>query len=159
MRKIPFFALAIFLATQVSAQKTFKKTTLYGEFGGSGLTLSVNYERQLGPKPGLGLFIGIGLGGEKPVIPLGAKYLFDLGNHKSYFEAGLGIALADHDFIDDEFGTPLHPNYSYSVGVVPTIGYRHHTPYGLMWRINYTPVFYGFRNIPLIGGFSLGWRI
>jgi hypothetical protein len=158
MRKISLLTLAILALTYLPAQKTFKKNTLYGEIAGNGLVLSANYERMLGNKPGLALHVGVGLGGDKPVIPLGAKYLFDLGNQKSFLETGVGMAISEYDFIDNK--TIVSPNGGrYIVGFIPSVGYRHHTPYGLMWRVNYTPVFFSVRTMALFGGISLGWRL
>lgn len=158
MRKLFFFTSAVLLTIQLSAQNIFKKNTLYGEMGGTGIILSANYERQLTNQPGFGLHIGIGLGGNKPVIPIGAKYLFDVGNRKSFIEAGTGITLAEADLLDD-IHTIYNNHNPYQAAFIPSIGYRHHTPYGLMWRINYTPVFSRYRNIPWLAGVSVGWRI
>jgi hypothetical protein len=158
MRKLFFFTATILFSIQLSAQNTFKKNTLYGEVGGTGIILSANYERQLGNQPGFGLHIGIGLGDNKPAIPFGAKYLFDFGNHKSFMEAGAGITLAEASLLDDLYSTHSNNN-PYKAAFIPSIGYTHHTAYGLMWRINYTPVFSRYRNIPFFAGVSVGWRI
>jgi hypothetical protein len=158
MRKFIFSQIAIIATIQLAAQKPFKKNTFYAEILGNGMVLSINYERQLKNKPGLGYYLGIGLGGVKPAIPFGAKYLIDLKNHKSFIEAGAGITLGERDlWIERDIGSTV--KNSYKPGFIPSIGYRHHTPYGFMWRVNYTPVFSGFRNIPLFFGLSLGWRI
>jgi hypothetical protein len=158
MRKFIFLSISIIIATNLAAQKSFKKNTFYAEILGSGMVLSINYERQLKDKPGLGYYFGIGLGGLKPAVPFGAKYLIDLKNQKSYIEAGAGITLGERDlWIQREIGQTA--KNSYKPGFIPSIGYRHHTSYGFMWRVNYTPVFSGFRNIPLFFGLSLGWRI
>src|SRR5688500_18552015 len=119
MRKTLLFILAILALTRLSARKSFKKTTLYGEIAGNVLVLSVNYESQLSNKPGLALHIGVGLGGEKPVIPLGAKYLFELGNEKSFLETGVGITLSDYDFIDKNIVQTNGDRYV--VGFIPSI--------------------------------------
>lgn len=160
MRKILLITIFIFTASQLPAQKSFQKNTLYAEIMGSGVVLSANYERQLSDEPGFGLYIGAGLGGDKPAIPLGAKYLYDIGGkRKSFIETGAGIVLAEEDVWDDSPIPVQKDKNPYKVAFVPCIGYRHHTPYGLMWRINYTPVFSSYRNIPLFGGVSIGWRL
>jgi hypothetical protein len=158
MRKLLFFTLAIAIATQLTAQQSFKKTTVYGEIGGNGLGLSVNYERQMQGKPGLGLLIGIGLSGNKPSIISGAKYLIDLGNHKSFFETGFGITLADREYMGAKRNNLTNEN-PYTPAYIPSVGYRHHTKYGLMWRVNYTPVFSKYNSILLYPGISVGWRL
>jgi hypothetical protein len=157
MRKLLVFFLSILAINQLVAQKPFKKNTLYVELAGNGLVLSANYERQLGNKPGLGLYIGMGLGNYKPVIPLGVKYLIDFGNHKSFLEAGAGITLAERE-IWDEF--PVHDNKNpYKAGFIPSLGYRHQTRHGLMLRLNYTPFFTEYRNYFAFYGLSVGWRL
>jgi hypothetical protein len=158
MRKLFFFTATIVFVTHLAAQKRFKKNMLYGEIGGNGLALSVNYERQLGIKPGLGLHIGLGLAGDKPGIPLGADYLFDLENQKSFIEAGVGITLIELEAWDDKNNIAFDHN-PYIATFIPSIGYRHHTRYGLMWKVNYTPIFSSYRNIPLWVGASVGWRL
>jgi hypothetical protein len=160
MRKQLLFALTISITTQLAAQQSFKKTTLYGEIGGNGLgVLSVNYERQIGTKPGLGLFVGISpISGNKPSIVSGAKYLIGLGNHKSFFEAGFGITLADREYLGAKRNSQTNSN-PYTPAYIPSIGYRHHTKYGLMWRVNYTPVFSKYNNAVLYPGISVGWRL
>lgn len=159
MRKQFLFALAILMATQLKAQeKSFKKTTLYGEIGGNGLGLSVNYERQMGTKPGLGLLVGIGLAGNKPSMVFGAKYLIDFGNHKSFLETGIGITLADREYMGAKTNSQTNQN-PYTPVFIPSVGYRHHTKYGLMWRVNYTPVFSKYKSLALYPGISVGWRL
>jgi hypothetical protein len=154
-----FLSLFIFVfAFQSSAQNSFKKTTLYGEIGGNGLFLSANYERQMGNKPGFGLHVGIGIADIMPAIPLGITYMLDLGNNKSFVETGAGITLAER-YTWDTHSLNRPPPHPYKAGFIPSIGYRHHTAYGLMWRINYTPIFTQYRNIPLFLGISIGWRI
>lgn len=158
MRKQLLFALAISITTQLAAQQSFKKTTLYGELGGNGLGFSAGYERQVGKKTGLGLNIGINLSGNKPGLVTGAKYLIDLGNHKSFLETGLGITLADREYLGAKQDTQTGHN-PYTAALIPSVGYRHHTKYGLMWRVNYTPVFSKYNNILLYPGISVGWRL
>ncbi len=158
MRKLFFLIAAIFATIQLPAQKTFKRNTLYCETLGNGLVLSVNYERQMKSEPGLGLHIGVGLGGNRPAFPLGVKYLILLDKEKSFFEMGAGITLAERD-LWSETNSSQFKSDTYSAGFIPSIGYRHHTSKGLMWRINYTPVFNKYRNELVFFGFSIGWRI
>jgi hypothetical protein len=159
MRTLLLLVILFIGITQLPAQKPFKRTTLYGEIAGSGLTLSLNYERQLSNKPGLGLYVGIGLGGDDfPfVIPVGAKYIYSLGGEKSFLEVGAGVALAENDFLDDKFDAGEDNDLGFAF--IPTIGYRHHARNGFMWRLNYTPLFSPFGSIPYLFGISLGWRI
>jgi hypothetical protein len=155
MRKI-LLAAFTFSAVCCFAQTSFKKNTLYGELAGTGSFLSVHYEKQVLKKEGLGIHIGAGLGGEKPVIPIGAVYLFALKHTKSFIETGLTISFADRDWWDDH-ALNTQPN-PYKPAFMPSAGIRHHTSYGLMWRLSYVPVFTKYRNVIGFGGFSLGWR-
>jgi hypothetical protein len=159
MRTLLLLVMLFTGITRLPAQKSFKRTTLYAEIAGSGMTLSVNYERQLSNKPGFGFFAGFGLGGdETPVsIPLGIKYLLDLGNKKSFLETGAGVTIAEKDAFDGKF-KPFQSN-DFTGVFIPTVGYRHHTRYGLMYRINYTPFFSRERPIFYAFGISLGWRL
>lgn len=156
MRKTFFFIATILASISMQGQKTFKKNTSYFEIAGNGVVLSLNYERQVGTKPGLGFHIGIGLGGDGPAIPLGAKYLFGLGNQKSFIETGIGVTLAEQQLWDSKSNISSYRD-PYKAAFIPSIGYRHQTKYGLMWRLNYTPVFSKYRNILGFGGFSIGW--
>lgn len=160
MRKSLFIAAAIFVAMQLQAQKSFKRNTLYGEIAGNGLILSVNYEKQLGNKPGLGLHFGVGLAGDKPSFPFGAKYLFQLGKERSFLEIGAGVTLMEREIWDQNWiNVGRDKKNSYGPGFIPSIGYRYHAPKGFMWRINYAPVFNKYRTEAVYFGVSVGWRI
>ena len=157
MRKIFFFVAAIFAACQLPAQKSFKRNTFYFEIGGNGLVLSLNYERQITNKPGLGFHAGVALAGDKPAFPLGAKYLFDLGKQRSFLEVGAGVTLAEQDMWEEDLNQV--PGNPYKPGFIPSVGYRYNAPKGFMWRINYTPFFNKYRTELLFFGVSVGWRI
>jgi hypothetical protein len=157
MRKIFFFVAAIFVACQLLSQKSFKRNTIYFEIGGNGLVLSLNYERQITSKPGLGLHAGVALAGDKPAFPLGAKYLFNLSKQRSFLEVGAGVTLADQNTWETNYNQP--ETDPYKAGFIPSVGYRYNAPKGFMLRINYTPVFNKYRTELLFFGISLGWRI
>jgi len=158
MRKTIAFALAMVAVSQLSAQKSFKRNLYYAEIGGNSIALAANYERQLADKPGFGVHIGIGFGNKKPTIPLGVKYLFELGKkQRSFFETGAGMTIgAKYLWKEYARGSDKNP---YEPGFIASVGYRHHTRYGLLWRICYTPIFTSYRNIFYLGGISLGWRL
>jgi len=157
MRKILFFSVAIFAACQLPAQKSFKRNAFYFEMLGNGLVLSLNYERQISNKPGLGFHGGVALAGDKPAFPLGAKYLFDLGKQRSFLEVGAGVTFAEQDMWETNYNqSETNP---YKAGFIPSVGYRYNAPKGFMWRINYTPVFNKYRTELLFFGVSVGWRI
>ena len=160
MRILLLYSLTIAISLHSAAQNSFKRNAFYGELGGNGLGLSVNYERQIWDKPGLGWHMGIGLGSDKPSIPLGAKYLFGLGGQKSFIETGLGITLTGQDLLDDKYFFNNTGDNPYGVAFIPSLGYRHHHKrYGLMWSVNYTPFFSRYRNMLLYYGIAIGWRI
>ena len=63
------------------AQEKFQRNSFYLEAFGSGLFGSLNYERQLTSKPGIGVRAGIGFYAEKAfslTFPVGVNYLFPL---------------------------------------------------------------------------------
>jgi hypothetical protein len=153
MRKM-LLSVVLLYVTAGFSQNQFKRNTIYGELAGSGLFLSANYERQLSKNPGLGIHIGTGWGDSKPIIPFGLTYLFKLGNNKSFVEAGATITLTEIHYLDYH-----ETDYNYTEIFFPSIGYRHHTNYGLMWKITYSPSFSTYGTVIGWGGFSLGWRI
>jgi len=157
MRKILLCITAIFGACQLPAQKPFKQNTVYLEMAGNGLVLSLNYERQISGKPGLGLHAGVGLADNKPSFPVGVKYLFDLGRERSFLEVGAGVTLAEQDMWETNYNQSKPDPYK--AGFIPSVGYTYKAPKGFMWRINYTPVFNKYRTELLYFGLSIGWRI
>ena len=156
MRKFSLFLLAVTSIIQLSAQQPSKKNTIYFEAGGNGLGLSVGFERQVGKKVGLGLHAGISLAGNKPGVVSGAKYLIGFGNHKSFLETGFGVTLSDREYIGAKQDTITYRN-PYTPVFMPSIGYRHHTRYGLMWRVTYTSAFSKYKNLAFYPGISVGW--
>lgn len=155
MRKV-FILLLMIAAIQLQAQKTFKQHSAYAEILGNGGVLSVNYELQLKKKAGFGIHVGIGLGGDKPAIPLGVKYLIAIGGQKSFLETGAGFTLAEREFWVERINRlPYNP---YQIAWIPSIGYRHHTNYGLMWKLIYSPFFHKDRKELLFFGAAIGWR-
>lgn len=155
--KILYTLFFIITASSVTAQKSFKQNYPYIEVLGNGLILSANYEKQLSKKPGLGIHLGIGIGGKKPAIPIGLKYIFNAGGNKSFVETGFGITLLEREMWDEDL-IPTAKN-PYEPGFIPSIGYRHHTTSGFMFRINYTPVFNKYETLAAFGGITIGWQL
>ncbi len=155
MRKA-FIILLMITATKLQAQKTFKQHSAYIEILGNSGLLSVNYELQLNKNPGFGMHAGIGLGGDKPAIPLGVTYLFQIGGQKSFLETGAGVTLAEREFWVERINRL--PDNPYQIAWIPSIGYRHHTNYGLMWKLIYSPFFHKERTELLFFGAAIGWR-
>lgn len=146
----------LFAASTVVAQKKFKNNCLYTEIMGNGIVLSVNYELQTGKEPGFGIHAGIGLGGSKPAFPIGVRYLINISKQKSFVEAGTGITFAEKDVWIDK--TDYNNANPYRVAFISSLSYRHHTTYGLMWKLTYSPIFCKDRTELFFGGVSVGWR-
>ena len=152
MRKYFLTISILCAATFTFGQSNFNKNDIYLEAGGNGLFGSVNYERQLTKKPGLGIRIGVGFYSENSfnvTLPVGINYLFNLKNHKSFIDAGLGVTWTG---IDEKILLGLH-----FINFVPSIGYRKHTSKDLMWRISVTPVINKYGFVPWLGA-SIGKR-
>lgn len=153
------FLFLMFSFTNGFTQNNFRKNTVYGELGGNGVFLSLNYERQLGTKPGLGVHAGLGNADIHEnfafTIPIGVDYLFNISNQKSFIEAGAGVTWALQNIWHGYNNTEPH---KYTPRFIPSIAYRHHTPYGLMWKISASPDFAKNNVVPFYPGISIGWR-
>ncbi len=146
---ILLFLILLFANTLV-AQNGFQKNDIYLEAGGNGIAFSLNYERQLGRAPGLGLRMGVGV---VPMvglsIPAGINYLFKTKNEASFIEIGFGMTRLA--------GGKGKWEKIEQVNFVPGVGYRHHTNKNTMFRVSFTPVFNQSFVFPLVG-FSIGKR-
>lgn len=151
----------LFLSIAAFGQQSFKKNDVYVEFLGNGIYASVDYERQITSRPGLGLRAGIGYfsGDEKfrVSVLIGVNYLFDLGSGKSFVDAGIGGTWSGAAGLklDDSNGVRDYHEHIWSI--VPGLGYRHHTQGNLMWRISFTPIINKYRTEPYFG-ISFGKR-
>ncbi|MDB5232777.1 MAG: hypothetical protein JWN76_3582 [Chitinophagaceae bacterium] len=158
MRKRILTACALCSITFSFGQSTFKKNDIYLEAGGNGLFGSVNYERQITNKSGLGLRVGVGFYSEKAfylTIPAGINYLFKLKNNKSFIDAGLGVTWTRID--GKLFVGSKNQNADNFVNFIPSIGYRRHTVKDVMWRISLTPIANKYSFVPWLGA-SIGKR-
>jgi hypothetical protein len=145
-------------STEVSTAYESKKNDLYIEAGGTGLFGSLNYERQITQKPGLGLRAGIGFYTENGIyltLPLGFNYLFPLKNKNSFIDAGMGytIAIADANIFNKSV---LTGNKGFN-SIIPSVGFRKYTSKNLMWRISLSPVINNNGFVPWMGA-SIGTR-
>ncbi|NCU04954.1 MAG: hypothetical protein GXC73_13290 [Chitinophagaceae bacterium] len=152
--KRPFFLLFIisFFSSYSFAQETFRENSFYIEAFGSGLFGSLNYERQLTKKPGIGVRIGAGFYAEKAsslTIPVGLNYLFPLKTNRRFIDAGFTVSPTYRDADFRSKGNDKWTNF------VPSVGYRSHTKKDWMWRISITPVINRFAFTPS-AGFSIG---
>ena len=157
MKVLPFFSL-VFLSSYCLAQNSFRKNIVYAEFCGSGLNWSANYERQLGNKPGLGLHAGVGYASSneqfRVSIPVGVNYIFNISHQRSFVETGIGVTWAEQNIWESKLPDTY---FQYEPGLFASVGYRYQAPYGLIWKIDYTPFFTKYRNDYLFLGISVGW--
>jgi hypothetical protein len=95
MNKVFLSLFILALTNPVWGQSPFRKHTLYGELAGNSIFLSLNYERQLADKPGLGVRLGVGAASPderfRVCIPVGVNYLLNLSRDKSFIDMGLGL--------------------------------------------------------------------
>ena len=158
MRKYFLLFVAVYATTFLFGQSSFKKSDIYLEAGGNGLFGSINYERQLTKRPGLGARVGIGFYSENNfylTIPVGVNYLFKLKGENSFIDAGLGATWSRSD--GKVFGNSKNSNGDHFVNFIPSIGYRRHTTKNVMWRVSFTPVANKYGLVPWLGG-SIGKR-
>ncbi len=138
--------IPLFVATFSFGQNSYKKNAIFLEAGGNGLYGSLNYEKQVTTKPGLGARIGIGFYSQYTswvTIPVAINYLFRIKDSTSFIDAGFGVTWTDHDEKSD--GGLYYFNF------VPSIGFRRHTLKYYMWRISVTPVVNKYGLVPWIG--------
>ena len=152
------FTVFIFSGIHAFSQSNFRRSTIYGEVGGNGVFLSLNYEKQLGTKPGLGVHLGLGNADIDEnfafTFPIGVDYLFNISRQKSFIEAGAGVTWALQNIWDGYNDKEPH---KYKPRFIPSLSYRHQTPYGLMWKLTATPDFEKNSTVPFYPGISLGW--
>lgn len=158
--------IALLTSTVLIAQNNFRKNDVYLEILGNGIGASLNYERQLQAKPGLGIRLGIGyFSGDEQFrvsIPVGVNYLLKLGNDRSFLDAGIGgtwSGAAGLKTIKQEAAAGGGRDYSERIwSVVPSVGYRRHTKGNFMWRTSFTPIINKYRTMPWLG-ISVGKRL
>jgi len=155
------FLFSIFMFSVINGftQSSFRKNTIYGEFGGNGVFLSAHYERQLGTKPGWGVHFGLGNADADEnfafTFPIGLNYLFNISNQKLFIETGVGVTWALQNIWDNYNHTEPH---KYRPAFIPSVSFRYHTRYGLMWKVTAMAAFSKNNIIPFYPGISIGWR-
>ena len=115
-------SLFVSVFAQADGEAMGATKAIYGEFGGSGLIFSANFDSRFRGNNGLGFRIGIGgaggTGGGILTFPVGFNYLSGKGPH--HLEAGATITLVTAAFdISDEGSTWF---------ILPHIGYRFTKP-------------------------------
>lgn len=160
-RLILTLTILTFVYTAYS-QNSFKQNTIYFQLGGNGLFTSINYERQVFKKPGIGFHIGAGIYGIEPsylTVPFGVNYLLKLKKSNSYIDFGFGATYSKADvklyiIVDRRTSNYVNTNYW---NYIPSIGYKRVTKKDLMYRFSLTPVINHNDGIPFFG-FSIGKR-
>ncbi len=156
-----FLILTSILSTSAFGQKPFKRNDIYLEFLGNGIYASLNYERQLTAKPGLGLRAGVGyFSGDEAFrvsIPVGINYLIAIKNNRSFLDAGIGGTWSGAAGLKKDIPTGERDYSEHIWSIVPALGYRRHTKGHFMWRASFTPIINKHRAIPHLG-FSIGKR-
>ena len=149
MKTINLYIFIILLPLFLSAQKgdtivkNKKNNSVYVEFLGNGLVLSLNYERILYNGPvNFGVRGGLGYSpedGERAIYTIPFEIVVIFGNKKHHIELGAGISY----YLKVNKSKHYHDNRkhtNYSIMVYPRIGYRYKGNKGLLIRVGYTPV-------------------
>jgi hypothetical protein len=133
-----------------------KQNSVYLELGGNALFASVNYERQIFKKSGLGFHIGTGIYGVKPsysTIPFGVNYLFRISNSNRYLDLGIGVTYSKADVMLYVHIKPTDLNYVNTNywNYVPSVGFKWMTSKNFMFRFSVAPVINQYDLIPFVG--------
>ena len=154
MKKILLSLLILFTTVQTFSQD-FKKNEVFIELLGNGVSGSINYERQLGNKPGFGIRCGAGLYGisTQMTVPVGVNYLIRVGNDHSFLDLGFGATYTKSDGFFYA-ATKLPDGYVRKkeyVYLIPSIGARAYTTKSYVARLNLTPFITESGLMPFFG--------
>lgn len=135
---------------------------MFVELLGNGLLGSINYERQLTGKPGLGIRAGVGVYGTDAniTIPLSVHYLIRLIKNHSFLDLGFGATYTKSDgFFYAQTELPAgYVSKEEFVYLIPSAGLRAYTTKNYIWRISATPfITIGGDLLPSVG-FGFGKR-
>ena len=159
MRKYLFSLYILICTVSAIGQNAFKKNSLYAELLGNGIYTSLNYERQLMNKPGIGFRLGVGyFSGDQKFrisLPVAINYLFILNNNTSFIDASIGTTWSGAAGLKKDAPDGVRDYSEHILSFVPGIGYRQHTNNSFMWRISFAPIINKYRFLPW-GGLSIG---
>ena len=117
-----------------TAQTQFYRNSFYVEAGGAGTTGSVNIERQLTAKAGIGIRAGAGLlvtSETYLTLPVGLVYLMPVAKKEQhYIDVGL------HATPLFRLSAPVRNDMHEQLFIVPAVGYRLHTKNRLFLRLS-----------------------
>jgi hypothetical protein len=151
-KRILLFAL---ICISVSAQAQ-KRNFVYGEFLGSGILASVNYERQINKDFPLSIYAGIGTASvrEKYIsIPVGLRYALAINKTKKKFiDLAIGETASNGD-LKLLMAVKLSPSYSHSnySYLLPNIAYRTISKRNNAFRCTFGVIQTNFSGFPIIG--------
>lgn len=141
---------------EISTQRTNK--ILFGEVGGPGLAISLNYDaRFTSARNGFGFRIGAGYYGDGGntvfTIPFQINYL--IGNNNNFIELGGGTTFLNSTG-DNTGKTFIFDRDTGLIGTA-TIGYRYQSDdKAINFRVGFVPIFYD-EGIIYAGGVSIGY--
>jgi hypothetical protein len=150
---------------QVPATGKYQRI-VYGEFLGTGIGLSLNYDMRLKPdrKDGFGFRAGLGYipdeyAGDWTLLPLGVNYV--LGQRKHGFEMGLGVTFF-HNASGENFFTDLYddePRRKITSAEIFNVGYRYQASPKLLLRATNSFMYTGMGAFypPIFLGLSAGY--
>lgn len=150
---------------QVPATGKYQRI-VYGEFLGTGIGLSLNYDMRLQPdrKDGFGFRAGLGYipdeyEGNWTLLPLGVNYV--LGKRKHGFEMGLGVTFF-HNASGANFFTELYddePRRKITSAEIFNVGYRYQASPKLFLRATNSFMYTGMGYFypPIFLGLSAGY--
>ncbi|MEJ7692330.1 hypothetical protein, partial [Daejeonella sp.] len=139
---------------------------VYGEFLGTGMGLSLNYDMRIKPdrKDGFGFRVGLGripddYAGNWTTLPLGMNYV--LGKRKHGFEMGLGVTFF-HNASGENFFIELYgdePRRKITSAEIFNVGYRYQASPKLLLRATNSFMYTGMGYFypPLWPGVSVGY--
>ena len=150
---------------QVPATGKYQRI-VYGEFIGTGIGLSLNYDMRLKPdrKDGFGFRVGLGrirdeYAGNWTTLPLGVNYV--LGQRRHGFEMGLGVTFI-HNASGENFFTELYddePHSKITSAEIFNVGYRYQATPKLLLRATNSFMYTGMGYFypPFWPGLSVGY--
>ena len=155
MKNITIIFLLALLAKPIFGQDSLESSTairsnvIFAEAGGSGLLLSMNYERLINNK--FGVRVGVGSAG---IIGLTVPTIINYYIGKEYkLELGFGLIYTDYFKNDDKFIS----NGKFLI--TATIGHKFQSEKrGIVFRFSFTPIYNPVKGKILpYGGISIGY--
>jgi hypothetical protein len=148
-------SVCLFAQSEKSGEISTTSKAVYGEFGGSGLLFSANFDSRFKGSKGLGFRVGIGgaggTGGAIITFPFGLNVL--TGENAHHFEGGLTATFltgtGDLSFGDTDASTWIF---------MPHLGYRYSKPSNSFnGRIYVGPLIFNGAVFFPFGGLSIGY--